>query len=113
MDADRAPETAAEFERLLAASPNSSYIWIKYMALHLNMTEIDKAREVSDRALKSINFREEGERFNVWVARLNLEGLYGSRDGLMSAFEEVRAAGWLVGFGVLGGGRGRGGGSAL
>ena len=34
------------------SSPNSSYIWIKYMAYHLELTEIDKARQVSDRALK-------------------------------------------------------------
>ena len=34
------------------------------------------ARQVADRALKTINFREEQEKFNVWVARLNLENLY-------------------------------------
>lgn len=47
LDPERAPETADEFERLVASSPNSSYVWIKYMALHLQMTDVDRAREVS------------------------------------------------------------------
>ena len=141
LDAKHAPETAEEFERLVMSSPNSSFIWIKYMAFHLELTEIDKAREVrssliivalmppacaisfvcalvcdltafcvfacmlactsetdsrcrggeqvSERALKTINFREEQEKLNVWVARLNLENLYGSRETLMNKFEEA------------------------
>ena len=35
---DKAPESAEEFERLVLASPSSSFVWIKYMALHLEMT---------------------------------------------------------------------------
>ena len=89
LDANAAPETAEEFERLVVSSPNSSYIWIKYMAFHLELTEIEKAREVSERALKAINFRDEQEKFNVWVARLNLENLYGTRESLMKNFEEA------------------------
>lgn len=86
---DKAPESAEEFERLVLASPRSSFVWIKYMALHLEMTEIDKAREVAERALKTIGSREEKEKFNVWVARLNLENMYGSRDQLMEVFQEA------------------------
>lgn len=36
------------------------------------------APAVHRRALKSINYREEGEKFNVWVAYLNLENLHGN-----------------------------------
>jgi len=89
LDATHTPETAEEFERLTLSSPSSSYIWIKYMAFHLELTEIDKAREVAERALKTINFREEQEKFNVWVARLNLENLYGSKETVMGKFEEA------------------------
>lgn len=78
---------ADSFDAIFPAS--SSYIWIKYMALHLQMTDMDKAREVCDRALKTINFREEGERFNVFVARLNLENMYGTREQVMAQFEEA------------------------
>lgn len=38
-------------------SPNSSYVWIRYMAFYMGVGEIDKARGVADRALKTINFR--------------------------------------------------------
>jgi rRNA biogenesis protein RRP5 len=42
------------------------------------MAEMDKARQVAQKALKTINFREEREKMNVWIALLNLENLYGS-----------------------------------
>ena len=67
------PETADEFERLVLSSPNSSLCWIKYAAFHLERKERDAARAVLQRALEKINFREEGERLNVYVAWLNLE----------------------------------------
>lgn len=37
-------------------------------------------RPVAERALKAIHYREEGEKFNVWVAWLNLENAYGAPD---------------------------------
>ncbi|GLI68751.1 hypothetical protein VaNZ11_013243 [Volvox africanus] len=72
-----APTTPADFERLVLASPNSSFVWIKYMAMHLNLGDVDSARKVAQRALDTINYREENEKFNVWVAWLNLENAYG------------------------------------
>ena len=33
--------------------------------------------------------REEGEKLNVWVARLNLENLYGSQESLMAVFQSA------------------------
>lgn len=38
-------------------SPNSSYVWISYMAFHIGVGETDKARALADRALKTIHFR--------------------------------------------------------
>ncbi|XP_060588543.1 protein RRP5 homolog [Ruditapes philippinarum] len=72
------PETADDFDRLVLQSPNSSLVWLRYMAFHLETTEIDKARAVAERALKTISFREEQEKLNVWVAYLNLENMYGT-----------------------------------
>jgi len=46
------------------------------------MMDLDKARAVCDKALKKISLREEGERMNVWVARLNLENAYGTSETL-------------------------------
>ncbi|ORY31169.1 TPR-like protein [Rhizoclosmatium globosum] len=85
----KAPDSAEAFERILMGSPNSSFLWIKFMAFHLQMAEIQKAREVGERALKTINFREPQELINVWVALLNLENTYGDRESLMKLFERA------------------------
>ena len=76
--ADENPETAADFERLIAGSPNSSELWIKYMAFHLTLADILAAREVANRAFLRIEFRQEKEKLNVWCALLTLELRYGS-----------------------------------
>ncbi len=60
--ADENPETAADFERLVASNPNSSEVWIKYMAFHLSLADIDSARNVANRAFDRIEFRQEGEK---------------------------------------------------
>lgn len=81
-----APELPEDFERLLLGEPNSSYIWIQYMAHQLEMTEIELARQIAERALKTINFREETEKFNVWLAFMNLENAYGTQETLEEVF---------------------------
>ncbi|CDO73457.1 hypothetical protein BN946_scf185013.g92 [Trametes cinnabarina] len=85
----KAPESNADFERLLLGSPNSSYLWIQYMSFQLQISEIDKAREIAKRALKTINFREEQEKLNVWIALLNLENVYGTDESLESTFKDA------------------------
>ncbi|CAN1306960.1 rRNA biogenesis protein RRP5 [Linum perenne] len=71
------PRSADEFEKLLRGSPNSSFIWIKYMAFLLNTADVEKARSVAERALRTISFREESEKLNIWVAYFNLENEFG------------------------------------
>uniref|UniRef100_A0A671UBI5 Protein RRP5 homolog n=1 Tax=Sparus aurata TaxID=8175 RepID=A0A671UBI5_SPAAU len=89
MDPSLRPEDAAAFERLLLASPNSSLLWLQYMAHHLQATQIEQARAVAERALKTISFREEQEKLNVWVALLNLENMYGTEESLKKVFERA------------------------
>merc|ERR1711964_570286 len=69
------PQTAEDFERLLLSSGDSSIVWVRYMAFQLQ-----KARDVAERAVKHISFTEDKERFNVWIAYLNLEASFGSRE---------------------------------
>ena len=88
----RAPQSTADFERLLLASPNSSYLWLQFMALQLQLSDVEKAREIGHRALKAINFREEQERLNVWIGLLNLEVTYGTEVTLDAAFKEAARA---------------------
>lgn len=74
------PETEDEFERLVLASPDSSLCWIKYMAFYVNKNNLDKSREIAKRALSKINFREEEERLNVYIAWFNLEHSFNSEN---------------------------------
>ncbi|KAG0334330.1 rRNA biogenesis protein rrp5 [Podila humilis] len=85
----QAPQVSSDYERLLLGSPNSSYLWINYMAFQLQLSEIGKAREIGQRALKSISFREEQEKMNVWVALMNLENTFGSSDTLEEVFKNA------------------------
>lgn len=85
----KTPDSNADFERLLLGSPNSSYLWVQYMSFQLQLSEIEKARELAKRALKTINFREEQEKLNVWIALLNLENVYGTEESLEAAFKDA------------------------
>jgi rRNA biogenesis protein RRP5 len=89
--ADENPETASDFERLLASSPNSSELWIRYMAFHLTLADISSARQVAERALQRIEFRLEREKLNVWCALLTLELKYGNEKSLKQAMERACA----------------------
>ncbi|GAA5947174.1 hypothetical protein JCM10213_001449 [Rhodosporidiobolus nylandii] len=85
----QAPTSVADFERLLLGSPNSSYLWIQYIAFFVGLSQLDKAREIGKRALTSIHFREEQEKLNVWVALLNLENAYGDEESLEKVFRDA------------------------
>ncbi|PHH72529.1 hypothetical protein CDD82_5927 [Ophiocordyceps australis] len=82
----RGPQTSSDYERLLLGQPDSSELWIAYMAFQMQVSELTKAREVAERALKSINIREETEKLNVWIAYLNLEVAYGSKHTVQEVF---------------------------
>lgn len=68
MDPSLRPEDAGAFERLLLASPNSSLLWLQYMAHHLQATQIEQARSVAERALKTISFRWAPSRIDSFCA---------------------------------------------
>jgi rRNA biogenesis protein RRP5 len=78
--------SAADYERVILSKPDSSQLWTQYMAHLLQLGEVDKARTVADRALKTINMREEGEKTNMWVAFLNMENSFGTDETLDEAF---------------------------
>lgn len=86
---DRAPTTADDFDRMVLSSPNSSILWLQYMAFHLENADIEKARTVAQRAIKTISFREDQEKFNVWIGLLNLEHMYGTTDLYEAALQVI------------------------
>ncbi|KAM5353843.1 hypothetical protein ACJ41O_000493 [Fusarium nematophilum] len=83
------PQTSSDYERLLLGQPDSSELWIAYMAFQMQVSELSKAREVAERAIRSINIREETEKLNVWVAYLNLEVAYGSKQTVEEVFKRA------------------------
>lgn len=88
----RNPQSSSDFERLLLGSPNSSYLWIRYASFYLQLSDVSRAREIMRRALCTINFREEKERFNIWISMLNLETAFGTDQTLDEVFKEATRA---------------------
>ena len=53
------PESAEDFEKSVLGNPNSSLIWIQYMAFLISLGEVEKARGIAERGLATINYRYE------------------------------------------------------
>ncbi|XP_065354946.1 protein RRP5 homolog [Calliphora vicina] len=88
-DPNQLPDSVDQFDRLVLSDPNNSKHWINYMVFHLQSTEIDKARAVARRALKTITFRNSDDQINIWVALLNLELRYGSKENFNDTLKEA------------------------
>ena len=86
-----APKTPKEFERLLIHSPNSSKIYCEYVAFYLKKENINKARELIQRALKTISIKAEKEILNMWIAWMNVEIIYNENDDktLIKVFKQA------------------------
>jgi len=83
------PQSPEEFERVVASSPDSSLVWIQYMAHFLQSCQYDQAREIAKTAINRINFREETEILNVYLAWLNLENAFGTSESLEAVLKEA------------------------
>jgi rRNA biogenesis protein RRP5 len=82
-------ETVEELERLVAGSPQSSYLWIRFAAHLTGAGDLDRARAIMERALKAVPAERENERMNLWVAWLNLENVYGSPKEVSGVFDRA------------------------
>ncbi|KAK8154666.1 hypothetical protein IWX90DRAFT_62613 [Phyllosticta citrichinensis] len=80
------PQSVADFERLLLGDPNNSTLWMQYMAFQIGLNEVQKAREIAERALKTIHMREEEDKLNMWTALLNLEIEQGDEERVDEVF---------------------------
>ncbi|KAE8388646.1 hypothetical protein BDV23DRAFT_108641 [Aspergillus alliaceus] len=83
------PQSVADYERLLLGEPDSSLLWLQYMAFQLELGEVEKAREVAERALRTIAIGQDAEKLNIWIAMLNLENTYGNDDTLEEVFKRA------------------------
>lgn len=59
------------------------------MSFHLQLHDIEKARQIGRRALEKINYREEEEKLNVWMALVNLEIGFGNDESPDKIFKEA------------------------
>ena len=55
---DAPPETAEQLEALVAEEPDSSMLWIRYVAYLLSTGDVAAARGIAERALQTINYRQ-------------------------------------------------------
>jgi rRNA biogenesis protein RRP5 len=83
------PQTSSDYERLLLGQPDSSQLWIAYMAFQMQANDLASARQVAERAIKTINIKEETEKLNVWIAYLNLEVAYGTDETAEEVFKRA------------------------
>lgn len=89
-DLDRyGSRSASDFERQLLGQPNDSGLWVQYMAFQLGLSELQKARDLAERALRTIHIREVEEKANVWIAWMNLEVEYGGDDRVDEVFKQA------------------------
>jgi len=92
LDRSRLADSADDYDRMVMASPNSSLVWLRFMAYFMDQGEIAKAKAVGERALKTMNVREENERLNVWTALMNLELRHGTAESLQELFDRAQQA---------------------
>lgn len=83
------PKSVNDFERMLVADKDQSYLWIQYMAFVLENLDVQAARKIAERAVKSVSMTAENDKLNIWIAYMNLENQFGNEESLK---EVVRRA---------------------
>ena len=82
------PTTISDYEKLIASNPHSSHEWIRYMAFLVSTTEIEKAREMAEKALLALRFDEKSSR-DIWIAYLNFEQRYGDDERVKNVYNRA------------------------
>ncbi|PAV61916.1 hypothetical protein WR25_19035 [Diploscapter pachys] len=83
------PKTEDDYSKLVRKEHNSAEAWIRFMSYFLEKDDLVKARITAERALSSINYREEDEIFNIWTAYLNMEVTFGDEQSARTIFERA------------------------
>ncbi|CAG9565725.1 unnamed protein product [Danaus chrysippus] len=77
IESESSPRSSEQFERALLAQPDC------------DGNRKSEGGAVARKALNTINFREEGEKLNVWLALLNLEHRFGTKETQQKTLEEA------------------------
>lgn len=83
------PQSVDDFERLLLTDPDNAQLWVQFMAFYIDLGDIDAAREVAEKALKSIALAQEVEKQTVWVALLNVENTFGDDESVEAVLQRA------------------------
>jgi len=83
------PKDINDFERMLVADKDQSFLWIQYMAFMLENLDAAAARKVAERAVKSVSMVAENEKLNVWIAYMNLENNFGTTEELQAVVKRA------------------------
>ncbi|VTZ79125.1 uncharacterized protein PY17X_1040000 [Plasmodium yoelii] len=76
-----------DYEKLLVSEKNKSTIWISYIVYYLEKGNIQEARNVAERALKTIDIHLIEEKLNIYLCYINMECAYG--DNLNEIFKRA------------------------
>ena len=89
-DIDRhGPQSVDDFERHLLGEPDSSVLWIRYMKFHSDLGEFDQARQIGERAIKTIDLSQDAEKMNIWEVLLSLETVQGTDERVEEALKRA------------------------
>jgi rRNA biogenesis protein RRP5 len=75
-------QSVDDFERYLLGEPDSSGLWIRYMQFHSELGEFDQARQIGERAIKTIGLGQDAEKMNIWEVLLSLESVHGTDESV-------------------------------
>jgi rRNA biogenesis protein RRP5 len=75
-------QSVDDFERHLLGEPDSSGLWIRYMQFHSELGEFDQARQIGERAIKTIGLGQDAEKMNIWEVLLSLESVHGTDESV-------------------------------
>ncbi len=64
-------------------------MWIQYMAFILDNLGMEAARRIAERAVKSVSMTSEEDKFNIWVAYMNLENNFGTKETMQSVVKRA------------------------
>ncbi|MDC3321406.1 S1 RNA-binding domain-containing protein [bacterium] len=86
------PSNNEDFERLLLENPNSVYLYVQYIAFLISRTEIERARQLGERAIRNVNFPNEQAKLNLYLSLLNLESKFGDKQTLNDIYRRACSA---------------------
>lgn len=74
------PDSIDDFEKKILSNPNSSELWIAYAAFILENINFESSKKIFERAIKTIDISLLKDKLNIWVAYLNLENSFGTKE---------------------------------